>query len=961
MAISEEQIKADVETLKSRGETTERIVEYVQKARGAATSEFETLPPPPDKDTFNRNLGGDVIRNTLENFRTGLPQAEPDMQGMATGIRYGLPLAVAAATAPPTMLASIPAYLAGLGRSSLINAGTSGLSEGAAELLEGKDLSLRKITGATVRGSTPFLSRGGAAFMMAANPSLAIGTNEIARFMENDPENNKQSNLMRFGLPAGLSIFSSGLSSRSQTQVAAEKARKEISDSRLGGTVTLSELQPKYTGFESARIAHGSVLARENLANMDANIGSAIMSAFPEAGSSKELSKDLSAMVGRLSETQNAWKTANAAYQESMGAVRDAVARNAENAPELIRNARNAALEVEKAKLLHQGAINIQLGGTMPDLGKLAEGVRIQNLSATAKAAKDATGASIDDLYRRADVGPNYPVVSFGGIETLINSKTGKGQDFEYTAGRKAMIAVIRDVFGGDKATPLTTLPREGMRELQAKFAEKLTKVGSDPKTINAMAAKYYKVVREASDAFMLAKNPTKFAQYQTAQSAAAAEFHARKTGAMDLISDGDITGLIALIQRQGATGVLSELESYANIIGGTFDKMKPGGAAQSLKAADAFRNSVHESVSHALLDSATKVGRGSGFTDFRAINFNQLSSDMQSLATKGYPIGRLGMGSTDQIALLAKLGAKSEYGITVAEFPKLLEEIDTLGISVALARNNYRQSVRNQLILGGAQKAGNKTARLLRLSKDAKQTESDAFKAYEAASQDPLVVFMDGTRVKLSSDPAGNRDWIDRIQSLDSETASGLMAALRAKGRGADAEILKRGTLNGIMQDFGSAADGANNRANINKIVDFFGSNNPDAQRKLKTFEAIVGEDSMKLLRKNFIDPMQKIVDRRFLLSGGSSSQGIAAQARGKLGTTSGAYIAGNFAQVLEMIQGKRYNMLHTLFLNPNTAPDFAAVGYNLDKFLSTSPVNAIAVRLALQQDSDDQQVKKQ
>lgn len=924
-------------------------------------SRFQDLPAPPDKDTFNRNLGGDVIKPTLENFRTGLPQAEPDMQGMATGIRYGLPLGVAVVTAPPTAGTSIGAYLAALGAGSLINAGTSGLTEGAADLLEGKDLSLRRMSTAAIRGSTPFLSRGGAAFMMAANTATSIGTNEIARFMENDPKNKDQNKLLRFGVPVVSSIFTSAISSRAQDQVSAEKIRKQISDSRLGGTVVLSEVKPEYVDFEADRLARGLLTARANVMDMDRDISLAITSAFPKAGSSKALSDDLSAMVGKLSKTQNEWRAASAAYQESMGAYDDAVARQAENAPELLSKAQKAALEVEKARLLHQGAINVQLGGTMPDLGNLAEGVRIQNLSATARAAKGATSSAIDDLYNRADVGPNYPVVNFGGITTLINSKAGKGQDFEYTAGRKEMIEVIREVFGGDKATPLTTLPREGMRELQAKFAQKLTKPGSDPVAVNRMAAKYYKVVREASDAFMLAKNPTKFAQYQTAQSAAAAEFHARKTGAMDLISDGDITGLVSLIQRQGATGVLSELEAYANIIGGTFDKMKPGGAAQSLKAADAFRNSVHESVSHALLDSATKVGRGSGFTDFRAIDFNQLSSDMQSLATKGYPIGRLGMGSTDQIALLAKLGAKSEYGITVAEFPKLLEEIDTLGISVALARNNYRQSVRNQLILGGAQKAGNKTARLLRLSKDAKQTESDAFKAYEAASQDPLVVFMDGTRVKLSSDPAGNRDWIDRIQSLDSETASGLMAALRAKGRGADAEILKRGTLNGIMQDFGSAADGANNRANINKIVDFFGSNNPDAQRKLKTFEAIVGEDSMKLLRKNFIDPMQKIVDRRFLLSGGSSAKGLADQARGKAGAIGNVSVYGSFGQVLEMIQGKRYNMLHTLFLNPNTAPDFAAVGYNLDKFLSTSPVNAIAVRLALQQDSDDQQVKKQ
>lgn len=452
------------------------LAEALNSIASDPSAQFQALPAPPDKNTFNRDFGGNVIKNTLENFRTGLPQAEPNMEGMATGIRYGLPLAVAAATAPPTMLASIPAYLAGLGRSSLINAGTSGLAEGAAELIEGKDLSLRKIAGATVRGSTPFLSRGGTAFMMAANPSLAIGANEIARFMENDPENNKQSNLMRYGLPAGLSIFSSGLSAGGRSQVAAEKTRKEISDSRLGGAVTLSELKPQYTGFEADRIARGSVLARENLANMDANIGPAIISAFPEAGSSKQLSDDLTAMVGKLSETQNAWKAASAAYQESMGAVRDAVSRNAENAPELISAARRAALEVEKAKLLHQGAIDIQLGYNMPNLGNLAEGVRIQNLSATARAAKDATSSAIDDLYNRADVGPNYPVVNFGGIEKLINSKAGKGKDFEYTAGRKEMIEVIREVFGGDKATPLTTLPREGMRELQAKFAQKLTK-----------------------------------------------------------------------------------------------------------------------------------------------------------------------------------------------------------------------------------------------------------------------------------------------------------------------------------------------------------------------------------------------------------------------------------------------------------------------------------------------------
>lgn len=933
-----------------------------EEAADVFASRFKDLPAPPDKDTFNRNLGGDVIKPRLADPRTGLPMEDIDMEKMAsaaaTGVRYGVPLGVAVLTAPSTAGTSIGAYLAALGTGSLINAGTSGLTEGAADFLEGKDLSLRRMASAGIRGSTPFLSKGGAAFMMAANTAASIGTNEIARFMENDPKNKDQNKLLRFGVPVVSSILTSGISSRSQSQVAAEEGRKALSGSRFGGPVTLSELKPEYLDFEANRIARGSVLARENLANMDANIGPAIISAFPEAGSSKQLSDDLTAMVGKLSETQNAWKTASAAYQESMGAVRDAVARNAENAPELISAARRAALEVEKAKLLHQGAINIQLGGNMPNLGKLAEGVRIQNLRATAQAAKDSTKASIGDLYDRADVGPNYPVVSFGGIEKLINSKSGKGKDFEYTAGRREMIEVIRDVFGGDKATPLTTLPREGMRELQAKFAQKLTKPGSDPVAVNRMAAKYYNVVREASDAFMLAKNPTKFAQYKTAQSAAAAEFAARKTGAMDLISDGDINGLVSLIQRQGATGVLSEIEAYANIIGGTFAQ---GNAVQSLKAADAFRNSVHESVSHALLDSATKVGRGSGFTDFRAINFNQLSSDMQSLATKGYPIGRLGMGSTDQIALLAKLGAKSEYGITVAEFPKLLEEVGQIGISAALARNNYRQAVRNSLIAGGAQKAGNKTARLLRLSKEAKMTEREAFNAYEAASKDPLVVFMDNTRMKVSSDPAGNRDFIDRIQSLDSETASGFMNALRASGRGADAEILKRGTLNGIMQDFGSAADGANNRANINKIVDFFGSNNPDAQRKLKTFEAIVGEDSMKLLRKNFIDPMQKIVDRRFLLSGGSSAKGLADQARGKAGTVGDVSIYGSFGQVLEMIQGKRYNMLHTLFLNPNTAPDFAAAGYVLDKFISKSPVNAIAIKLALQQDSDDQQVKKQ
>jgi hypothetical protein len=330
------------------------LAEVLNSIASNPSAQFEDLPPPADSNAFNRNLSGDVIKPTLKNFRTGLPQAEPNMEGMATGIRYGLPLGVAVVTAPPTAGTSIGAYLAALGAGSLINAGTSGLTEGAADLLEGKDLSLRRMASASIRGSTPFLSRGGAAFMMAANTATSIGTNEIARFMENDPENNfdvnKQSNLMRFGVPVVSSIFTSGLSSRAQSQVAAEKLRKEISDSRFGGPVVLSEVKTEYANFEANRLASGLNQARANVMDMDVNIGPAIMSAFPEAGSSKELSDDLAAMVGKLSETQKQWKAASAAYQESMGAYNDAVARQAENAPELLNKAQKAALEVEKAR-----------------------------------------------------------------------------------------------------------------------------------------------------------------------------------------------------------------------------------------------------------------------------------------------------------------------------------------------------------------------------------------------------------------------------------------------------------------------------------------------------------------------------------------------------------------------------------------------------------------------------------
>lgn len=876
------------------------------------------------------------------NFKNNL-SVEPSV--VSNAIRFGVPMAAGVALAPETAGLSIPAAMLLM---STTGAVSGGLSQALADKIEGKDLSLKDISSAAILNATPFLDKGGILTRAAVNVPSAIGSSELARFISHDPNSKEESTLKRFGTPAGLASLMSMFGGKGESVGKAFATRDVLQAERRGGTVMIGEMIPEQAAFEANRVLNNSKLANELMSNMDINIGEAVLKEFPEAQSTQHISDYLSAMSGQLSKTQNDWRQATRAADEATQAAQQAVANNAENAPALIAKANEAAMEQSKSALLHQGAISSMFRGKEPNLGELAEGVRTTALREVATNAKTSLDSAIDDLYLRAGVRPNTPVISLGDVKKLIRDQSKQGGAFEDNTLRKNTLDRLQNIFGGATALDSATLSRNDYRNLQSTIAKDLTKEGYDIKTANKIAGDLYNTTRGASDAFMERSNPSTFADWKIAQSAAAAKFNATKAGAIDSLINGDITTLLKNIKREGAKGdTMRELEAYGNVLAGTFDRNVVGADVKASQAATIYSDKIYKALGSALVDESLVRTNGM-IKDFRNVDFESLAKNVQSLASSGVNVERMGLGTASQIRLLAKLATKTN-GVTVEEFNQILNEVPSVGIDTAFAKMQHYRNIRDNLILGGAKKSGNIAAEALRISKAAKLTESETFAAYDKASRDPLVVFMDGTKAKLSADPANNAQWVDRILSLPPSTASGLMENLVKSGRGADASILSDAAAERVLHDFGSIATGSEGRVNLKSISDFF---NPKLSDKLATFAAVVGPEKMKNIQNNFIAPINNILRYRALANNGASDMQLLNQARFRQGNGMGGSVVTSIGQAFSLLQEGRYKLLNYLYLNPTSSAMYRQAGNDLDKFIAKSPVNAIQLRLAMQDD---------
>ena len=58
----------------------------------------------------------------------------------------------------------------------------------------------------------------------------------------------------------------------------------------------------------------------------------------------------------------------------------------------------------------------------------------------------------------------------------------------------------------------------------------------------------------------------------------------------------------------------------------------------------------------------------------------------------------------------------------------------------------------------------------------------------------------------------------------------------------------------------------------------------------------------------------------------------------------------------VKKFVDEQRYNLIYVLYVNPSTANAYAKSMYDMDKFISSSAANSMAIKLAMERDAQNQ-----
>lgn len=898
-------------------------------------------------------------------------QEQAQLRGqMANAVRYGGGAAATAAAAPLVATAGMTtlgatAFLAG------VNAVSTGFFSALADAMEGKKFDFKgNMSDATI-ALAPILQNGSKLARTGFNVTGGIIASETARKIRGEQGNDVMS---RWVAPIGLTGALSAISGQGQKLANAGERAAALTAERMGGSVMLSDLFPGLTKFEARRIQDSNGRALEALRNMDANIGAVVGQAFQNVPETGRLASSLQENVGKLSRTQKAYQDALAAQQEAFLALDQARNTAAADLPAMKAKAASAALETTKAKLLHQEGVRTLFGGVLPDLGKIAEGSRIQLAQESAKAAKEASAAAIGELYGKAGIGPNTPVVTLEGVLKRIEGQAGAGGALEGDIARKETIDAIARAFQKNKVETAQTLSEtgqavaqptylslEGYRRLRDDIASDLVAQGKDPRAANRVAASAYSAVKGASDDYIATHLKEQFPAWTAAQNAFAREINARQSGAIDMLVDGKASQLYDKVLKEGAGTVFSDLQEYANIIAASADKANPQSIANSEAAANAFKANINALIRDTAIDRA--ANRMIGFNDSRIYDFGKLSGELSALASKGFPVEQLGFGNRSQIQALSRIGATANAGgYTASELNSFLNDIKDVGADVAAARVEYNRVLLSEQVNAGIGRTNEFVAKKEALLKAAKMTQADAQAAFNAIKDDPLVQLLNNTDMKLSRDPVDNGRWVNKLLTLEPTSVRDFMGALKASNRGLEAEKIKTAAVASVMNGFLGGVDeqGKQILKTPELLALFRESTFGPSNRAQEALKSIIGDMEFRGLKTRFADPLDRISKTKAAIDAIDSTgiPGLFGQARlqspvaGGVGKVQGGVQTIGLKQALDFVQNRRYNMLYRLYVDPKIAPKFADAGYSIDKFLSQNPVNQTILRLAADAD---------
>jgi hypothetical protein len=355
----------------------------------------------------------------------------------------------------------------------------------------------------------------------------------------------------------------------------------------------------------------------------------------------------------------------------------------------------------------------------------------------------------------------------------------------------------------------------------------------------------------------------------------------------------------------------------------------------------------INAGIKAALIDGV--IDRSTGLTsDFRSTDIEKLAGELQTLSSRGFPVESLGMGKASDIRKLAQVASAGKLnGLGVEDLNHFFSLVGELGADKAVARMEFRDTVRRFVIDQGVGLKARSQADMFRAAKKAGVDADTAAKELEAAGKNPLIRLLNQTDMKLGSDPSANAGVAKRLLTLEPTQASAFMQSLRDTGRGDQAEKVSQAVAATVFRQFESAADSGDSAANLGKIYNFFTDKGDDAERARKTFIEYLGRDKYASFKDRVIDPVIRVVAQQRSMYAGQNVRlpnGLMYRP-----TQSGSSVFARipFGTIVDLAKDAKYNLLYTLYVNPNVAPKIAQYGGDLALASASDPVirNALTV----------------
>lgn len=872
--------------------------------------------------------------------RVGLTQARAAKWAGEKGatpenlVRYGIPVAAGIATAPVSAPIGVAAFLGSMATQSGVGSISSALAEAGAQKLEGKDVDWRKVGSAGVYGATPFIPSSvlGPTTRMIANAALSQGASEAAKYVETGKYEAPKS-IFDFApavLSGAMSRAGSGASARLQTFA----KKEELANQRMGGSVMLSELFSDYTDMEARQIALKNPKVISDLRNMDTGVSDAIAKHYADVPKGGDIANRLAPHIDELQGAQDAVIRARSSAKQLSEAAKSAETLGRAEAKELKEQAREAVITEMAENAKYNGMLTKFFGPGVPSLEGVAKGARMANLTRSGEAAKASADEIVSQAYKASSVNENTQVVSLKSV--IQEARTIPAND-----ARKAFVETMTKKFG-EKGT----MSLYSFRKLKDDIASDLAVAGMDRNAANRLAAQQYNVVRNASDKYMSKVHAERAEPFKKANATARTMFQAEQgeLGVIDKIinSSSDPDGLYNLIKEHGAGKALGEIDTYTKSLSAVAGK----------DAADLFHTGVVSSIRDSLLDNASVRGMGH-LSASRTFSPELIAKEADILAGRGFPVESLGFGNRKDIANLAKLSSVGKVGgIRPDEVETILSLVDQYGGEQTAARLMYNRKLEKALISSGQKEKERAVTEAGNLARSARITEQEAEIAFAKAKNSPIVQLLNGTAMGISKDPAANAKWANTVLSLDGSTLEEFKKAMVSSGQGKTFYDLGLAAEASVISKFHQATSIKTPKVDADKLMDFFVS--PQNSIERKNLETLIGKDALNNLVEKWVKPLNEIASTQAKLSNSKKIDINGLQAAIGVrsfmkGNASSGTIAGKlFEKINDLAKTNQYNLLHTLYIDPVTSKSFERNLYDMDKFIDSSPVNAVRINLA-------------